>query len=121
MDDAAAGGHPLDVAGGDGAFVTHAVAVVDGTGEDVGDGLDAAVGMPGEAGEIVLGHVVAEVVEEEERIEVGSVAEAEGAAEMDPGAFESGLGADEFFYGTDGHESLRKRNSKYEIRNSQNP
>ena len=64
MDDAAAGGHPLHVAGGDGAVVAHAVAVFDGAGEDVGDGLDAAMRMPGEAGEIVFGDVVAEIVEQ---------------------------------------------------------
>ena len=103
VDDAAAGGHPLDVAGGDGAVVAHAVAVLDGAGEHVGDGLDAAMRMPGEAGEVVLGDVVAEVVEQEERIEVGGVAEAEGAAEMDAGAFEGGLGFDKPLDGSNGH------------------
>ena len=95
VDDAAAGGHPLHVAGGDGAVVAHAVAVLDGSGEHVGDGLDAAMRMPGKAGEIVLGNVVAEVVEQQERVEVGGVAEAEGAAQMHAGAFERGLGLDE--------------------------
>ena len=71
VDDAAAGGHPLDVAGGDGAVVAHAVAMLDGSGEDVGDGLDAAMRVPGEAGQIILGNVVAEIVEQQERIEVG--------------------------------------------------
>ena len=106
MDDAAAGGHPLDVAGGDGAAVAHAVAVLHGSGEDVGDGLDAAMRMPGKAGEIVLGNVVAEVVEQQEGIEVGRVAEAEGAAQMDARAFERGLGLDEAFDGSNGHRFL---------------
>ncbi len=94
VDDAAAGRHPLHVAGGDGAVVAHAVAVFDGAGENVGDGLDAAMRVPGKAVEVVLRDVVAEVVEQEERIEVVGVAEAEGAAEMDSGAFEGRLGFD---------------------------
>ena len=106
VDDAAAGGHPLDVAGVDGAVVAHAVAVFDVAGEDVGDGFDAAMGVPGEAGEVVVGDVVAEVVEEEEGVEVGGVAEAEGAAEVDAGAFEGGFGFDEAVDGSDGHGLL---------------
>ena len=50
MHDAAARGHPLHVAGAERAAVAEAVAVLDGAGEHVGDGLDAAVRMPGEAG-----------------------------------------------------------------------
>ncbi len=74
--------HPLDVAGGDGAVVAHAVAVLHGSGEDVGDGLDPAVRMPGKARQIIRGNVVAEIVEQQERVEIGGVAEAEGAAQM---------------------------------------
>ncbi len=107
VDDAAAGGHPLHVAGGDGAVVAHAVAVFDGSGQDVGDGLDAAMRMPGKSGEIILGNIVAEIVEEQERIEVVGVAEAEGAAQMHSGAFERGLGLDEALDGSNGHWDLR--------------
>ena len=106
MDDAAAGGHPLDVAGGDGAVVAHAVAMFDGSGEHVGDGLDAAVRMPGEAGQIVGGHVVAEIVEQQERIEIGGVAETERAAQMHAGAFQRGFGFDETFDWANRHVGL---------------
>ncbi len=68
MDDAAAGGHPLDVAGGDGAAVADAVAVLDGSGKDVGDSLDAPVRVPGKAGEIIFRHVIAKIVEQQEGI-----------------------------------------------------
>ncbi len=68
VDDAAAGGHPLHVARGDDAAVAQAVAVLDVAAQDVGDGLDAAVGMPGEALEVVVGLVRAEVVEQQERV-----------------------------------------------------
>jgi hypothetical protein len=43
VDDAVAGGHPLHVAGGDGAAVAGAVAVDDFTLQGEGDGLEAAM------------------------------------------------------------------------------
>ena len=79
VDDAAPRCHPLDVAGGDGALVPHAIAVFDGSREHVGDGLDPAVGVPRKPGQVVLRPLVAEVVEQKERVEVGRVAEPERA------------------------------------------
>ena len=57
--DAAAGGHELEVAGVDGAFVAGEVFVVDGAAEEICDCLLAAVGVVWEAcagsdGEVVL-------------------------------------------------------------------
>ncbi len=98
VQDAAAGGHPLDVAGSHFALVAERVAVFDGAGEDVGDGLDAAMRMPGESGEVVVGILIAEVVEEEKRVEFLGLAEAEGALEAHAGAFEGGFGRQNFLY-----------------------
>ena len=112
VNDAAAGGHPLHVAGGDGALIAHAVAVFDGAGEDVSDGLDAAMRVPGEAGEVVLRDIVAEVVKEKEGIEIFGVAEAEGTAEVHAGALAGGLGFDDALDGADGHGGA----SEYEMR-----
>ena len=64
MDDSAARRHPLDVAGGNGAAIAHAIAVFHGSGQYICYGLDPTVRMPGEAGEIVGGNVVAEIVEQ---------------------------------------------------------
>jgi len=80
VDNAAARRHPLHVACGDGAAIAHAIAMFHCAGEDVGDGLDAAVRMPRKAGQVVLRNVVTEVVEQQERVEFGCVAEAERAA-----------------------------------------
>src|SRR5579863_2737607 len=91
------------------APVAQAVAMLDGAGEHVGDGLDAAVRMPGEPLEVVLGPVVAEVVEEQERIEVLGVAEAESAAQADAGALHGRGGAREVLDGADGHEGLPEK------------
>ena len=62
------------------------------TGEHVRDRLDAPVGMPREAGEIVLWAIVPEVVEEEKRVEVGRRAEAERATESHTRALQGGFG-----------------------------
>jgi hypothetical protein len=62
--------------------VAHAVAVLDSPGENVGDGLDPAMRVPRKARQIIRGNVVAEVVEKEERVELGGVAETERAAQM---------------------------------------
>ena len=67
---AAAGRHPLDVSRSERAPVAEAVVVVDGARKHVGDGFDSAVRMPRETGKVLAGIVVAEVVEEKERIEV---------------------------------------------------
>ena len=80
MHDAAAGRHPLHVAGAERAAIAETVTVLDGTVEHVRDRLDAAVRMPRKAGEIIGRPVVAEIVEQQERIGLGGVAEAEGAA-----------------------------------------
>ena len=74
MEDAAAGGHPLDVARAETCRGSQAVAVIDRPGQHVRDRLDAAVRMPGGTRQIVLGPLVPEVVEEQKRIVVGRVA-----------------------------------------------
>src|SRR5260370_27495354 len=106
MDDAAAGGHPLDGAGGDGAAVANAVAVLDGSGKDVGDSLDAPVRVPGKAGEIIFRHVIAKIVEQQEGIELGGVAKAKCAAEVHARAFGSWFAADEPLHRAYRHRSL---------------
>ena len=59
-------------------------------GEYVGDRLDAAVRVPREPGQVVSGTLVAEVVEQQERIELSGVPEAERATQVDAGAFHRG-------------------------------
>ena len=80
--------------------------MIDLAGQDIGDGLDAAMRMPGKAGLVLVGIVVAEIVEQQERVELLGVAEAEGAAQMHAGAFHGGLGLDDLLDGTNGHDSL---------------
>src|SRR6267143_363892 len=105
VNDAAARGHPLDVASGNGAAIPHAVAMLDGPGKDVRDGLDAAMRMPRKARQIILGNIVTKIVEEKERVKVRGVAEAERAAQVHARAFHRGLGFHESLYGSNGHSA----------------
>lgn len=93
MHDPPARGHELQVPGVDGAGVAGEVLVVDGAGEEVGDGFLAAVGVVWEAGAGVDG----EVVEHEEGGEGAEGGGADGAADGGAGAF--GLGAGEEGFG----------------------
>ena len=103
VQDAAPGGHPLHVAGAEQAAVAEAVAVLDVAGQHIGDGLDAAMRVPGKTGEIFARPVVAEIVEQQERIELARVAEAEGAAKMHAGALQRRLGGCDALDRSDGH------------------
>src|ERR1700723_3569834 len=95
MNDTAARRHPLNVTGGNSTAVAHAVAVFDGSCQDIRDGFDAAMRVPREPGQIILRNIVAEVVEKKEWIEVGCIAESESAAKVHASAFERWFGLNE--------------------------
>ena len=63
--------------------------------EDVGDGLDAAVGMSGESFAVILRVVRTKVVEHQEGIETGRLAETEDPPEVHTGPFDNGFGFDD--------------------------
>jgi hypothetical protein len=63
--------------------------------------------MPWEASQVILRTVIPEVVEEEKRVEVGRVAEAERAAQVNAGTFQGRLGPDEPLNGSKGHVGLQ--------------
>jgi hypothetical protein len=56
--------------------------------------------MPRESGEVILGMLVAKIVEQEERIKVLRLAEAECALQLYAGAFESWRRVQYLFDGT---------------------
>jgi hypothetical protein len=97
MENAAAGSHPLDITGSHAALVSEAVAMSDFTGEDVGDGLDAAMGVPGKSCDVVFGILVPEVVEQEKWIEFLCFAKPKGALQLDAGSFDGGFGLENLF------------------------
>src|SRR5262249_44043075 len=103
MDDAASGRHPLDVAGRNRAAVAKTVTMLDGPREDVRDRFNAAMRMPREAIEIVLGHVVPEVIEQEKRIVIGGLSEAQRGTKVAASALERRLGCEHFLDGSNRH------------------
>ena len=96
VDDAAAGGHPLDVARTDDPLVAHAVAVLHPALQDVGDRLDAPVRVPREPGQVVRRVVGVEVVEQQERVEQGDLVIAEGPLQMHAGPLDGRLALPDF-------------------------
>ena len=69
VDHAAAGDHPLHAAVAQQAFVPRIVSVAHAAGEHVGHGLEAAMRMVWEAGDVVVRIVAAECVQHQEGIE----------------------------------------------------
>ncbi len=103
VQDAAAGRHPLHVAGGHLALVAEAVAVLDRAGKHVGDGLDAAMRMPGKSREVILGILVAKIVQQQKGIELFGLAETEGALQFHAGAFDRRFGLNNLLYWAERH------------------
>src|SRR5665213_2883528 len=104
MHDAAARGHPLHIARAKRAAIAEAVAMLDSAVQDISDRFDAAMRMPGKAGQIVGRFVVAEIVEQQKRVSLRRFAETESAAQLDAGALDGGFGLHDTFDGTDGHD-----------------
>src|SRR5690606_949795 len=75
-------------------------------GQHVRDGLDPPMRMPRKAGEVVIRPVIAEIVEQQEGVELAGVTEAEAAAELHPGPLEGGLRGDHPADGADRHGGL---------------
>jgi hypothetical protein len=59
--------------------------------QHVGDGLDAAMGMPGKALDVLLGFIPTEIVQHEKGVKQRDLVETKGPPQMDAGAFDSGL------------------------------
>src|SRR3546814_9218770 len=86
--------NPLHAAGDQQALVAVVVLVAHSAVEHVGHGLEAAVRMAGATGDVVLGLVGAELVAQQERIELRQRRAADDAGELDPGAVRRGGAAD---------------------------
>ncbi len=106
--DAGAGRHPLGGAVGDEAAAAGGVLVLEGAVHDVGDGLEAAVRVPGRAfglpGRVLDG---ADVVEEQEGVGERKVGAGEGTPDDEALAFELTMGGDDLDDGPPGGPRLR--------------
>jgi hypothetical protein len=117
VQDAAAGGHPLYVPRGHLPLVAQAVAVLDGTSEHVGNRLDAAVGVPRESGQVVGRIVVPEIIQQQERIEVLGLAEAEGTLKLDSCSLNGRRGLNDLSNRAERHRSPRVLGCTTELQN----
>jgi hypothetical protein len=100
MEYAASRRHPLHVAGSKRSAIAKTVAMRNGTGEDIGYGFDAAMGMPGKSGAVVIGAIIAEIIEQEEWVELLRFAESKGAVKLYTRAFERRLRLHDLFNGS---------------------
>ena len=113
MENSAPGRHPLHVTGSKLAPVSQTVAVIDASRQHIGDGLDASVRMPWEPRAIILWTIVAEVVEQEEWIELAGITEAESATQLHACTFDRGLGLDNAPHRPNGHDDLISRRCSF--------
>ena len=97
MQDPTPGSHPLHITGAQFSAITQAVAMLHASGEHIGDGLDAAVRMPGKTGEVIARPVAAEIVKQQEWIDLACFSEADGAPQLHAGALHRRLGLHDAF------------------------
>ena len=88
------------------ATAVEGIAVFDVSGKHVGDRFNPPVRVPRKACEVIVRVLVAEVVEQEERIEFRRVAEAKRALQLDARAFEVRARALHSFDGSNGHDGV---------------
>ena len=103
MKDAGTSSHPLHIAAFQRAAIAQAVAMLHRAREDIGDGFNAAMRMPGKARHIVARGLTPEVVKQQERVELGRIAKAESAVQMHACAFDMRLGGGLAENGAEGH------------------
>src|SRR5580692_12358936 len=103
MQNSAAGSHPLHIARGHPALVAQAVAMLHFAGQHISNGLDPPVWMPRETGQVVGRILVAEIVQQEERVKVFRFAETEGALQFDARTLDGWGGFNDLFDGPKRH------------------
>jgi hypothetical protein len=91
MKDPAPCSHPLHIPDPKHSLVSEAVAVINCSRQDVGDSLDAPVRMPRKPRAIRCGIVIAEVVEQKERVEFACCSKPKRTAQVNACAFNRGL------------------------------
>ena len=103
MQDARPCGHPLHIAAFQRAAIAKTVAVINRAREDIGDGFNAAMRMPRKTRHVITRGLPAEIVEQQEGVELGWIAKAEGAVQMHACAFDMRLGGGLAEDGAEGH------------------
>src|SRR5689334_17013722 len=103
MDDAAAGGHPLDITGSNGTVVPHVVTMLDGACQNISYRHYCTMRMPRKAREVIFWHVIAEIVEKQKRIEIRCVDEPERSEQMNARTLAGRFRIDQSLNGSNRH------------------
>ena len=74
--------------------------MLDGASQDVRYRFNPAMRMPGEAGKLIAWIVIAEIIQQKERIEIFRLAKSESPLQADAGAFQCRLGSRNLFHWT---------------------
>lgn len=82
MQNAGASRHPLDIPSPKRADVAEAVAMGDGAFQNIGDGFDPAMRVPGKACLKILGAFVAEIIKQQEGVQLARVVKPECAVQF---------------------------------------
>ena len=109
MNDAATGGHPLHVAGAQAPLVALVVAVAHGARQHVGHRLDPAMGVIGEAGDVVGGIVRAELVQQQKGVEGIKRRGAQRAVQVHPRTVGNAARRDGFRHRPNTHRAIMRR------------
>jgi hypothetical protein len=96
VNDAAPRRHPLHVARRDDTFVSHAVAVLDIAFQDVGNRLDAAMGVPRKAFDVLIRIGIAKIIKKKKRVKERNFAVSENPPEMNSCSFHRGFAFEHF-------------------------
>src|SRR5262249_4080177 len=95
---AASGRHPLHVSSPEAALITQAVTVIDRAGQHIRDCLYASMGVPWKSRAVLVRTIIAEVVEQQERVKFLGSPESKGAVELHPGSLDGRFRLDDPFH-----------------------
>ena len=87
MDNAGTCCHPLHIPVREDTAIAQRICVLDLTFQDIGDGFNAAMGMPGKALCIFLRVIIAKIIHHQKRIKIRRLAKAENTVQMHPRPF----------------------------------
>src|SRR6267378_476314 len=89
-----------------GPLFPHTVAVLHRSREHIRNRLDAAVRVPGKPRQIILRHIIPKIIQQQERVEIRSIAKAERTAQVHSRPFRRRLGLDQPLHRSYGHGRL---------------
>ena len=104
VEDARPSSHPLNITSAQSASVAETVAMFDGAVENVSDRFDAAMRVPRETADVVIGMIAAEIIEHQKRVKLARIMETKGTVQTNACTFHVRCRTTGFEGGSDGHD-----------------